>query len=97
MIAKMVLTAEAPSLRVTHDRNAHRKAEADVRKIILELCGIAMHRPTCPPALVNAAMAISLYGDFFTEEWERQALASVIAKFRDVKAWPLPKGLCSIF
>ncbi|XPS74037.1 hypothetical protein M3J09_006163 [Ascochyta lentis] len=95
MIAKMVLTAEAPSLRGTHDRKAHRAGEAIVRKIILDLCGIAMHRTHCLPALVNATMGILLYGDFFTEEWERQALAAVIAKFQDLKAWPLPEGLRS--
>lgn len=93
MIAKMVLTAEDPGLSVVHDRNAHRKAEAEVRKIILDLCGIAMHRPSCPPALVNAAIGILLYGNFFTEEWEQQALASVIKIFRGVKAWPLPEAL----
>lgn len=95
MIAKMVLIAEAPSLSHNDDRSVHRKAEAEVRKIILDLCGIATHRVTCPPALVNAIMGILLYGDFFTDEWERQALAEVVEKFQSVKAWPLPKALRS--
>lgn len=95
LIAKMVLMAEAPGLSVVHDRNTYRKVEADVRMTVLDLCGIAMHRPGCPPALVNAAMGILLYGEFFTEEWERKAIARVIERFRGVKAWPLPKALRS--
>lgn len=93
MIARTVLVAEAPDLVSTHDRHKHRSAEAEVRDIILELCGTAIHRLSCPPALVNAIMGILLYGDFFTDDWERQALAGVIEKFRSMKAWPLPDGL----
>jgi hypothetical protein len=74
-------------------RDATRKAEAQVRKIILDLCGIAEHHSSCLPALVNAAMGITLYGDFFTDEWERQALARIVQKFRDTRAWPLPEAL----
>lgn len=95
MIAKMVLIAEAPVLSTAQDRSAHRRAEAVVRRTILDLCGTAMHRPACPPALVNAVMGILLYGDYFTDEWERRALARVIEKFQDVRAWPLPEVLRS--
>lgn len=68
MITKMVLVAEAPNLVMAQDRHAHRKAETEVRNIILDLCGTAIHRPSCPPALVNAIMGILLYGDFFTDD-----------------------------
>lgn len=95
MIAKMVLTAEAPGLSVINDRKAHRNVEADVRKIVLDLCGTTIHHPSCPPTYVNAIIGILLYGEFFTEEWERQALAEVVASFRAMKAWPLPKALRS--
>jgi hypothetical protein len=95
MIAKVVLIAEAPGLSVSQDRAAHRQAEAEVRRIILDLCGTATNRPSCPPALVNAIMGILLYGDFFTDEWERRALNSVIEMFQDTKAWPLPDALRS--
>jgi hypothetical protein len=54
-----------------------------------------MHRPSCAPALVNAAMSILLYGDFFTDDWERQALVGVVEKFRSVLAWPVPEALRS--
>jgi len=95
MIAKTVLTAEAPTLSSIHDRSLQRHAEAEVRRIILELCGIAMHRLTCPPTLVNAIMGILLYGDYFTDQWERRPLANVIKNFLDIKAWPLPGALRS--
>lgn len=93
LIAKMVLKSEAPGLSLAGNRSTHRIAEAEVRKTVLELCGIAVHRPSCPPALVNAIMGILLYGDFFTDEWERRALVSVVESFRAAKAWPLPDSL----
>ena len=95
MIAKLVLIAEDPSLSQSKDRNACRLAEAEVRRTILNLCGIAIHRPSCPPSLVNAIMGVLLYGDFFTDEWERRALADIIERFQNVKAWPLPELLRS--
>ncbi|KAF3053336.1 hypothetical protein E8E11_011172 [Didymella keratinophila] len=95
MIAKTVLTAEAPTLLTMHDRSAQRQVEAEVRRIILELSGIVMHRSTCPPTLVNAIMRILLYGDYFTDQWEGRALADVIKNFLDFKAWPLPGALRS--
>lgn len=61
----------------------------------LELCGIGIHHPQAPPALVNAVIGILLYGSFFTDSWEREALAGVVEKFKNVHAWPLPKALCT--
>lgn len=68
--------------------------ESEVRQIILDICGVAFHhRKRCPPALVNSAIAITLYGDFFTDQWERDALKSIIDDFSSVRAWPGPKAL----
>lgn len=46
--------------------------------------------------LVNAAIGIQLYGDFFTDSYERQALRTVVEKYRDTHAWPV-KNLLEMF
>ncbi|KAF2019511.1 hypothetical protein BU24DRAFT_386447 [Aaosphaeria arxii CBS 175.79] len=94
IISKMVLTAEDPNLKSEGvARGAHRQVESKVRKLVLDLCGMARSRPQCPPALVNAAMGILHYGHFFTDEWELQALRAIITKFEKIRAWPVPKEL----
>lgn len=52
------------------------------------------------PALVNAVIAIMLYGEYFTEEGERDALRVVIDRTRDMRAWPLRRPferLCGLW
>ncbi|KAH6605537.1 hypothetical protein Trco_004690 [Trichoderma cornu-damae] len=90
IMAKSVLVAENPSLKAPSASRANwRKAENDVRLLLLELCGIALCHPASPPALLNAAIGIQLYGDFFTDRYERQALRGVVEKYRDARAWPV--------
>lgn len=64
-----------------------------MRLLILELCGIALCHLACPPALLNAAIGIQLYGDFFTDQYERKALRGVLESYRDTHAWPVQKLL----
>ncbi|UKZ86623.1 uncharacterized protein TrAFT101_002447 [Trichoderma asperellum] len=94
IMAKSVLVGESPLLRrPTASRADWRKAENDVRLLLLDLCGIALCHPASPPALLNAAIGIQLYGDFFTDRYERQALRGVVEKYRDARAWPVQKLL----
>jgi hypothetical protein len=44
------------------------------------------------PCLVNAVIAITLYGDYFTAQEERDALVGIINKTRDLHAWPMKKS-----
>ncbi|KAJ4009521.1 hypothetical protein NW752_009111 [Fusarium irregulare] len=94
MIAKMILLAESPLLSQAEDvRAAYRKAEGDVRNLVLEVCGTAVQHPDTQPGLVNATLAIQMYGSYFTDPWEREALRKTVRMFRDCQAWPLPKAL----
>ncbi|KAI1052589.1 hypothetical protein LB507_009840 [Fusarium sp. FIESC RH6] len=90
IIAKMVLMAENPFLGGHSSTRAQwRDIENQVRQLILDLCGISLCHPGCPPALVHAAFGMELYGDFFTDHYERMALRGVVDKFRDARAWPV--------
>jgi hypothetical protein len=73
------------------NRAAHRKAEAQVRSIILNLCGIALNHLRVQPCLVNAVIAITLYGDYFTDHEEREALIGIINRTRDLHVWQMEK------
>ncbi|CAM1509614.1 Fc.00g033530.m01.CDS01 [Cosmosporella sp. VM-42] len=92
IIAKMVLLAENPYLRTQPTSRAQwREIENEVRRLLLELCGICICHPACPPALVHTAFGLELYGDFFTDQYERYALRGVVDRLRDARAWPVKK------
>ncbi|KAG8354020.1 hypothetical protein FVEN_g8239 [Fusarium venenatum] len=94
MIAKMILIAESPFLSQEKDvRAAYREAEGKVRALVLEVCGTAVQHPEIQPGLVNATLAIQMYGSYFTDPWEREALRRTVRMFKDCQAWPLPRVL----
>lgn len=68
-----------------------REIENEVRRLLLDLCGICICHPACPPALVHAAFGLELYGDFFTDQYERDALRGVVDRLREARAWPVKK------
>lgn len=74
-------------------RPSYRRVENEVRTLLLELCGIALCNPASPPALVQAAIGIGMYGDFFTDQYERQAIRTVVERCRDTHAWPVRRLL----
>ncbi|KAJ5125181.1 hypothetical protein N7476_010473 [Penicillium atrosanguineum] len=84
-LAQLRLTAEDPNLEIA-SRAAHRKAEAQVRSIVMNLCGIAIHHLKVQPCMMNAVIAISLYGDYFTDQGERNALIGIINRTKDIHA-----------
>ena len=67
--------------------------ENQVRQLTLELCGIALYNSASPATLVNAALGIQLYGDYFTDQYERLALKGVVERYRDAHAWPVQELL----
>ncbi|CAI0648933.1 unnamed protein product, partial [Colletotrichum noveboracense] len=89
ILARMILVAEDPSLHgQVSNRRAQRDAEHQVRAMILELCGLALHHLRAPPNLTTAGMGIMLYGDYFNDPWERTALLGVLEEWRNQHAWP---------
>lgn len=100
IMARSVLTAENPTLKSGSGggtgggsalRSTWRRMESEVRRLMLELCGIALCHASSPPAILNAAFVIQMYGDFFTEQYERDALRGVVDKYREINAWPSQK------
>ncbi|CEL10440.1 hypothetical protein ASPCAL13559 [Aspergillus calidoustus] len=90
-LAQLILTAENPQLE-TANRATHRKAEAEVRSIVLEICGIALCHRQIQPALVNAVIAITLYGEYFTDQEDRDSLVGIISMTSDIRAWSMRKA-----
>ncbi|XWX00422.1 hypothetical protein V2A60_008442 [Cordyceps javanica] len=94
LMARSVLVSENPFLKQqSSSRASWRKVENEVRMLMLDLCAIALCHPSCAPALVNAAIGIQLYGDYFTNEDERRALRGLVEKYRDAHAWPVRRLL----
>ncbi|KAJ5742432.1 uncharacterized protein N7511_011451 [Penicillium nucicola] len=89
-LGEMILIAESPHLE--NARGAvHRKAEAQVRSIVLSICGIALNHPRCQPAMVNAVISITLYGGYFTQSEDRDALLGIIHQTMELHSWPMRK------
>ncbi|PHH71698.1 hypothetical protein CDD82_6374 [Ophiocordyceps australis] len=78
-----------PATSDAASRAQWRKSECQVRTLLLQLCGIALSQTASPPALIQAVLGIGLYGDFFIENYERQAIRSVVERTRDTHAWPV--------
>lgn len=74
-------------------RSSWRQAENEVRILLIEQSGIALCNPASPPALVHAAFGIQVYGDYFTDHYERRAIRTVVEKYRDTHAWPVQQLL----
>ncbi|OJJ95573.1 hypothetical protein ASPACDRAFT_47461 [Aspergillus aculeatus ATCC 16872] len=90
-LSRMILTAESPHLE-NANRAAHRRTESQVRSMVLKICGIALNHINCKPALVNGVIAVTLYGEYFTEAEERDALvAEIIHRAQELNAWPMQK------
>ncbi|CAG8381719.1 unnamed protein product [Penicillium salamii] len=69
-------------------RTAMRSVDAQVRSIVLRLCGIAMSNLHSPPGLVTASAAIGMCGDRFVEKGEQEALFAALVRLEDEYGYP---------
>lgn len=70
--------------------SAHRNLAAQIRKATLKVCGLALSNKKCPPALVDAAVMISVCGSYFEESprEEQDALVGLLERLEMEHAWP---------
>lgn len=81
-LARMLLCWFNPSIPKLGlgSQRATKGVLASTRKVLFRLCGIALSNSTiCPPGLVNAALGIGLFGEYFEESLERNALLGVLS------------------
>ncbi|KAE8150391.1 hypothetical protein BDV25DRAFT_154504 [Aspergillus avenaceus] len=89
-LARIILIAENPNLRnEPHYREAQRKLESQVRSIVLNICGIGLSHHKLSPSLVNAMISVMLFGEYFTDPRERDALEGIIERIKAIHAWPM--------
>ena len=62
--------------------------EEELRSITQRLCGLAVSNPNCPPALVTAAVGISVCGEYFVNPGEQEALVKLLKDLQFQHAWP---------
>jgi len=61
---------------------------SSTKKILFRLCGIALSNHHCPPSLINACLGISMFGEYFEDPIEQDALLGVLALMSDTYAYP---------
>ncbi|PLB54079.1 hypothetical protein P170DRAFT_344579 [Aspergillus steynii IBT 23096] len=66
-------------------KDAVAKGEAEIKRNLFELCGIARSNKTAP-ALVMACMGVTMCGDIVTSRVEQEALFDILVKLEEVHA-----------
>lgn len=61
---------------------------SSTKKILFRLCGIALSNHQCPPSLINACLGVSMFGEYFEDPMEQDALLGVLALMSDRYAYP---------
>jgi hypothetical protein len=70
---------------------ARRRTSTEVQKLVLRLCGIALSNRTSQPALVMAAMAISMCGEYFSDPAQQRGMIDLLVELELEHAWPTSK------
>lgn len=90
-LARMLLEAFNPTRpKLGHGFLAATNAFiASTKKILFRLCGIALsnHR-FCPPSLINACLGISMFGEYFDDPTEQEALLGILSLMSSRHAYP---------
>lgn len=91
-IASLMLAVYDPRLpRLGLDAiSAHRNLASRIRKTTLKLCGVALSNKSCPPAMVDAAVTVSMCGAYFAESSreEQNAIIRFLEQLELEHAWP---------
>ncbi|KAJ5580511.1 hypothetical protein N7450_006812 [Penicillium hetheringtonii] len=69
-------------------RSANIALEEELRHIIRRLVGLALSNPKCPVVLVDAAVGISVCGEYLTDPAEQTAILEFLAELEFNHAWP---------
>jgi len=91
--ARILLTVYNPNLHKIGpgSQAAIRKVSAEVREIVIQLCGVAMSTVQTQAVLVQAYIAITMFGEHFTDRTEQQALIGVLDELEKKHGWPVEK------
>lgn len=89
-LARLLLTDYNPRVpRLGPDRyTTQQDIEAEIKTIVLRMCGIAFFNRLVPPVLLTTAVAVTLCGDRFSDPAEQQALIGVLLELEEEHAWP---------
>lgn len=90
-LARMLLEAFNPTRpKLGHGFLAATNAFiASTKKILFRLCGIALsNHQFCPPSLINACLGISMFGEYFEDPVEQEALLGILSLMSSRHAYP---------
>ncbi|KAK5096448.1 hypothetical protein LTS08_007704 [Lithohypha guttulata] len=68
---------------------AQRRVSAEVREVVIQICGVAMSSLNTQPVLVQALNTISMFGEHFTDRQEQEALLEVLQELENRHGWPV--------
>lgn len=62
--------------------------EEQLRSITRRICGIALSNPKCPVSSVDAAVGISVCGEYFIDFGEQEAIIQFLNELEYQHGWP---------
>jgi hypothetical protein len=65
-----------------------RTLERQIREATLRLCGLALSNPKWITLLITAAVGIAMFGEYFEEKAEQEALIKMMNTLESEHAWP---------
>lgn len=68
---------------------AHRRVSAEVRELVIEICGVAMSSLDTQPVLVQAYNTITMFGEHFADRQEQEGLLEVLGELERRHGWPV--------
>lgn len=69
-------------------RSTNMALEEELRSIVRRLVGLALSNPQCPVVFVDAAVGISVCGEYLTDPGEQAAVLDFLADLEFHHAWP---------
>lgn len=69
-------------------RSANLALEEELRVIVRRLVGLALSNPQCPVVFVDAAVGISVCGEYLADPGEQSAILKFLADLEAHHAWP---------
>ncbi|KAI0167894.1 hypothetical protein BJ166DRAFT_243096 [Pestalotiopsis sp. NC0098] len=89
-LARLVLEAHSPKTpRLGPARRlALETVNEELKRLVRVICGIAESNPQAAPGYVNAAVAIVMAGDRFTDRQDQEILYALLEKIETQLAWP---------
>lgn len=94
ILARLLLIVHDPTIPTLGPQRRQAVAEIDekAKRDVRILCGLGLSNDTVPPAILISCMAVTLFGDRFSNPLEQERLYMVLLETERRHGWPTAKA-----